>query len=206
MDPHHVLGVPRGSGLLELRAAFRREVLLRHPDKGGTAASFRAVLLAFRTLAGFHRKRTLGVQSAGRAPRRPARRTAAACPGTVQRPASKSQMPGSHVILELGIGAPQKRCSPGGRTNKAVFLRALRTLQKTLALTPAEARRSAIQQLSPALRQRLASFVERSPLPSWGDCALAQSEAGEPRARFGCSLCSAGPDKGHCQAVANARA
>jgi len=169
-DPHHILGVPRGLGLPALRAAFRREALLRHPDKGGTAASFREALLAFRTLSALYKSTARAARLVGKARHRRAQHTSTVCRVRVRRQAGtderRCQPPNSQAPLAVGIGVPQRKLSPGGKSSKAIFLRALRTLQSILALMPTAVRRSAIDQLPPELKRQLTFFVERNPRPS----------------------------------------
>jgi hypothetical protein len=50
LDPHAVLGVPRGVSLAALKAAFRSRARATHPDHGGDRAEFEAVVAAFEAL------------------------------------------------------------------------------------------------------------------------------------------------------------
>eukprot|EP00927_Polykrikos_kofoidii_P074640 TRINITY_DN7067_c0_g1_i1.p1 TRINITY_DN7067_c0_g1~~TRINITY_DN7067_c0_g1_i1.p1 ORF type:complete len:641 (-),score=125.43 TRINITY_DN7067_c0_g1_i1:78-2000(-) len=50
-DPYIVLSVDRNASDLEVRSAYRRRALETHPDKGGTAESFRQVVEAFEILS-----------------------------------------------------------------------------------------------------------------------------------------------------------
>jgi hypothetical protein len=52
VNPHEVLGVRPGASADEVRAAWRRQVLATHPDRGGDEATFAAVHEAYRTLTG----------------------------------------------------------------------------------------------------------------------------------------------------------
>mmetsp|Transcript_5471 Transcript_5471/g.13396 ORF Transcript_5471/g.13396 Transcript_5471/m.13396 type:complete len:620 (-) Transcript_5471:102-1961(-) len=64
--PEQVLGVPIGAPMEEIKEAFKRRALEVHPDKGGRAADFEALLLAYRTLTrGAHGERTSGSARGG---------------------------------------------------------------------------------------------------------------------------------------------
>lgn len=65
-DPFACLGVPVDADLDTVRRAFRRAALDTHPDRGGDAASFRAVRAAYDQL------RTADLLAAERRRRRPA--------------------------------------------------------------------------------------------------------------------------------------
>ena len=49
-EPHMVLGVARDAPVAEIRAAYRKLALAKHPDKGGTADEFFRVARAYRAL------------------------------------------------------------------------------------------------------------------------------------------------------------
>lgn len=49
-NPWEVLGLPPGSSLAQVRAAYRSQVLRVHPDQGGEADAFRAVHAAYERL------------------------------------------------------------------------------------------------------------------------------------------------------------
>lgn len=51
IDPHAVLGVPVGAPVHELRARFRAQALLLHPDHGGEPAAFIALKRAYDVLS-----------------------------------------------------------------------------------------------------------------------------------------------------------
>lgn len=46
-DPYHVLGVPRDASPQELQDAYRRLVMLHHPDRGGSAERFLEIQAAY---------------------------------------------------------------------------------------------------------------------------------------------------------------
>jgi len=46
-----LLGLPSGASLAEIKRAFQKRALETHPDQGGDALSFRAVLRAYERLA-----------------------------------------------------------------------------------------------------------------------------------------------------------
>ena len=50
VDPHDILGVPRGASVDEIKAAYRKLALATHPDKGGSADEFFRVARAYRAL------------------------------------------------------------------------------------------------------------------------------------------------------------
>lgn len=53
MEPrcYDMLGLHRNASEVEVRSAYRRRALATHPDKGGTAIAFRAVVAAFEVLS-----------------------------------------------------------------------------------------------------------------------------------------------------------
>merc|ERR1719262_820098 len=51
MGLYRVLEVDTTADAKDLREAFKRLALVRHPDKGGTAKAFRSLLHAFRILS-----------------------------------------------------------------------------------------------------------------------------------------------------------
>eukprot|EP00927_Polykrikos_kofoidii_P047989 TRINITY_DN42241_c0_g1_i1.p1 TRINITY_DN42241_c0_g1~~TRINITY_DN42241_c0_g1_i1.p1 ORF type:complete len:379 (+),score=58.39 TRINITY_DN42241_c0_g1_i1:98-1138(+) len=55
-DPWTILGISRDVSDVDVRAAFRRQALMTHPDKGGTAEAFRMVVQAFETLGDLGRR------------------------------------------------------------------------------------------------------------------------------------------------------
>jgi hypothetical protein len=61
-----LLGLEPGASLSELKGAFQRKALETHPDRGGDAAEFRAVLRAYQRLVGRTPKRVSGRASARR--------------------------------------------------------------------------------------------------------------------------------------------
>ena len=50
--PHEILGVPEDATASQVRKAYLRLALRKHPDKGGDAAVFRTVRSALDTLLG----------------------------------------------------------------------------------------------------------------------------------------------------------
>jgi DnaJ-class molecular chaperone len=48
-DPYHVLGVARDASPEELQDAYRRLVMLHHPDRGGSAERFLEIQAAYAT-------------------------------------------------------------------------------------------------------------------------------------------------------------
>ena len=50
MNPHELLGVPRGASRAEVRRAFRQYALEHHPDRGGRRDRFEAGQAAYRSL------------------------------------------------------------------------------------------------------------------------------------------------------------
>jgi len=48
---YETLGVPESASAIEIHAAYKRQALATHPDKGGAVADFQQVLAAFQTLS-----------------------------------------------------------------------------------------------------------------------------------------------------------
>eukprot|EP00927_Polykrikos_kofoidii_P000165 TRINITY_DN10064_c0_g1_i5.p1 TRINITY_DN10064_c0_g1~~TRINITY_DN10064_c0_g1_i5.p1 ORF type:complete len:672 (-),score=111.15 TRINITY_DN10064_c0_g1_i5:49-2064(-) len=55
-NPYTVLSVSRDASDADVRSAYKRQALITHPDKGGTAEAFRKVVEAFETLGDVGRR------------------------------------------------------------------------------------------------------------------------------------------------------
>mmetsp|Transcript_120495 Transcript_120495/g.341448 ORF Transcript_120495/g.341448 Transcript_120495/m.341448 type:complete len:487 (+) Transcript_120495:51-1511(+) len=117
---YDVLGVAEGASPADIRSAYLRRVLESHPDKGGDACAFRAVVFAFQILSDSTSRPGFAGQggSRGGSPLRRGARTAAGKPEAPPR--------------EAGAGAAEER----GR----YLQRAIEVLQSMST----EARRAAI--------------------------------------------------------------
>lgn len=201
-DLYAVLGVDRRSSRQEIREAFKREVLARHPDKGGTARDFRAVLLAFRTLScratrKAYDQRLTRSQPGGatRVGLKRSRREASKQPCETRTspsmdPSSDGTTGSSSTagfrLAALGAGTPVKKLTVGGQAPTAVLLRALRRLQVFLAVQPAELRRHYIQGLSERLRGVLLAFTQRN--PALRSCAAGAAPPQQRRIHVPCGI------------------
>src|SRR5690554_6285171 len=50
-DPYAILELPRSAGAAAIKAAYRRQARVTHPDRGGEAAAFMGVVKAFGVLS-----------------------------------------------------------------------------------------------------------------------------------------------------------
>jgi len=51
VDLYEVLGIEREAGIAEIRAAYRKAAMNKHPDRGGTAEEFAAIKRAYDVLS-----------------------------------------------------------------------------------------------------------------------------------------------------------
>jgi curved DNA-binding protein CbpA len=145
----------------DLRKAFKRLALVRHPDKGGTSKAFRSLLHAYRMLS--YMRKSYENEGAHSGSRRRASRV----------PVKRRRSPAKHnegsrsktesVSLSLDYGAPPRKRESGGAKPNAVLLRALRLLFNTIKAYPAEVRSHLLDRLSRGLKHALLSFAEASP-------------------------------------------
>lgn len=49
--PYEILGISYGASVDQIKAAFRRKVLIYHPDKGGDREKFEKVMAAYSLLS-----------------------------------------------------------------------------------------------------------------------------------------------------------
>eukprot|EP00930_Biecheleria_cincta_P034979 TRINITY_DN24101_c0_g1_i1.p1 TRINITY_DN24101_c0_g1~~TRINITY_DN24101_c0_g1_i1.p1 ORF type:complete len:233 (+),score=25.56 TRINITY_DN24101_c0_g1_i1:47-700(+) len=165
---YDVLGVASHAGFDELRRAYKRRVLVHHPDKGGNASSFQLLHLAFETLSSPMRRKSYDEHT---------RLYKDSAPSTVarrRRPSSRRR--NSHDVQPkeggmagrrkghlgkrlLGASVPPKKNDFGGQRPRSLLLRALRKLHRLLAAQPAELRRENVNKFSPLLKEELAAFM-----------------------------------------------
>lgn len=172
---YHVLGVDERASDREVRRAYRRQVLVHHPDKGGSAESFRMLQLAFETLSSPLRRRsyddhfalyrqrtspTSSPQQRSVPTVRPKRKS------TV--PAHRKPAPEPSTSEPLGAGVPPKKRDSGGHRPRALLLRTLRRLYFLLGSQPREVRQEVVDQLSPSLQKELTNFIVHQKARSTG--------------------------------------
>lgn len=168
---YKVLGIDAGASLGEIRKAYKQQALIHHPDKGGNAASFRLVHLAYGTLSSrltrksydehlalyeqhthydgsVHDDTLFQPDAKTRTPKRSNRASD-----------SRGRLPSDLPAGALGAAVPPKKREVGGQRPRAVLLRSLRRLHVILASQPAELRRRSIGFLSVPLREELAAFI-----------------------------------------------
>lgn len=167
---YDVLGVASTASCDELRRAYKRRVLVHHPDKGGNASSFRLLHLAFETLSSPLRRKSYdehaglyhySAPAASMCRRRSSsrRNLHSVQPkgnGAVKRPSSSKTNLGKRL---LGAGTPPKKKDFGGQRPRSMLLRALRKLHLLLAAQSVELRRENVNKLSPLLKEELAAFI-----------------------------------------------
>lgn len=164
---YRVLGVESHASAGEIREAYKRQVLIHHPDKGGSAKAFRLVKLAYETLSSVSNRNVynqhVGVSQrvsrwrrGTRLSRRPLSTVCQSRRGSTCRARCQST---TSVTEPLGASAPVKTRERGGRRARAVLLRSLRKLYLHLAVRPAEQRRELLRRLSVPLQQELTAFI-----------------------------------------------
>lgn len=130
-----VLGVPFGASSEEIRRAYRSSALLAHPDKGGCADRFRAVLLAFEVLSSDQQRRVYEQQ--------------------LREAALAAKLPPS-VINAVPIADQW----PRSRTRSALRERANWRLERAIAQLPREERRSTLERLPVRVRASLLRHMD----------------------------------------------
>lgn len=155
-DVYQVLGVSVHASLGEIREAYKRKVLIHHPDKGGEASSFRLVHLAFETLSTSSRRQSYDAHAAlyKRRASSSVKKT-----GGPTRATSRYSPPVVSTGEPLGAGVPPKKRDRKGQRPRALLLRTLRRLHCLLKAQPTESRRQTISSLSKFLRVELAAFI-----------------------------------------------
>jgi len=167
---YQVLGVDAHASAEEIRQAYKRLVLIHHPDKGGAAASFHIIHLAVETLSSPLRRKSYDehvalyhhrVQRVAARIRRTGassqRRATSRIAASSRRPASRLEP--SSIMEPLGAGVPPKKRDPGGQRPRALLLRSLRRLHDILAVQPTDLRQETIGRLSHLLKEELTAFI-----------------------------------------------
>eukprot|EP00931_Biecheleriopsis_adriatica_P065807 TRINITY_DN40281_c0_g1_i1.p1 TRINITY_DN40281_c0_g1~~TRINITY_DN40281_c0_g1_i1.p1 ORF type:complete len:246 (+),score=35.63 TRINITY_DN40281_c0_g1_i1:57-740(+) len=196
---YDALGVSVHASPDEIRQAYKRKVLVHHPDKGGSAESFRLLHLAFQTLSSPQSRKSyndhVGLYKQDVKAKVPHRRKHPPSKRGYQ-PATFAQNPGpktSPVKGLLGAGIPPKKRDSGGQRPRSFLLRSLRTLHRLLASQPEELRRESIDSLSPLLKEELAAFIAHQKARQGGQSRLC---AGKTAAARSCQIWPGGEDGG----------
>lgn len=169
----------------EIRAAYRAQALRTHPDKGGDAASFRAVVLAFEILSALHDQSQSTIQkgshndSAG--PPRPQ-----AAP---ERKRSTFQGEGTSKAAPAPPAHPAADATQAARENLKSDASVVKGPSRTLAslarllgrMAKAE-RLSALGSMSLASRKFFLVFMESRQAES---CATGAAASGDPGSKLG---------------------
>uniref|UniRef100_A0A7S4ST05 J domain-containing protein n=1 Tax=Alexandrium monilatum TaxID=311494 RepID=A0A7S4ST05_9DINO len=138
-DHYAALGLPRSADDAAVRAAYRRQALLAHPDKGGAEEAFHAVYAAFKTLSNSRERAAYDAQLSEVGGRD--RRRARTASGAAGRP-----RPGEEAGTPLQSGD--------------VLARALEQLESIVAATPREKRRDLLASLPGRVSQALLAHMQ----------------------------------------------
>lgn len=161
---YEILGVDRRASDREIRQAYKRQALLHHPDKGGSAEIFRTVQLAFETLSSSLRRKSYDdhfelYQQNTRPASSPQERSSFRSKRTSTFSGLRKHSPEFSVSEPLGAGVPVKKRDDRGRTPRAQLLRSLQRLYVVIESQPGDVRKEVIYHLTHPLKKELTNFI-----------------------------------------------
>lgn len=156
-DYYDILGLEQAATSSDIKAAYKRQALRSHPDKGGSSEQFRLVVKAFEVLFNASARQSYDRQ------RRIQRHE---CPAPHPAPASAQQHKPSRSAASSG--ATQEPTSVGRqhgttqlrRSKPEILARYLSRLRRCLAECPRRIRQDVISKMSLLLRQKLLEQME----------------------------------------------